>query len=122
MRAISKIIYCAEEGTYGDKPVRMVLSQSNANNKDGNFWCGRTSAANVYNYYQLIEGKGASALIRNQSDRPPYNIVYPGPDGSLAGLSSEGQCAPDEIYEKLGGNAKWEYVTLYPYDKEHNVR
>ena len=112
MRAIQKVIYCALEGTYGDKPVRLLLSQSNPKNKDGNFWCGRTSASMVWNYYQLIDEKGDSALIHNQTDKAPYNLVFP--DGSFAALL-EGSCAPGEVFKLLPESDKWAFATLYPF-------
>jgi hypothetical protein len=111
MRAVRKVIHPTEHD-------EDVLSQSNAKNKDGNFWCGRTSASIVYNYYARLGS--VPGPIKNQSDKAPYQLVYP--DGSYAALTAAGQCAPGETFERLErkGLGHWEYVPLFPPDKRNS--
>jgi hypothetical protein len=105
MRAIRKVLHMAARD-------EEVLSQSNPKNKDGNFWCGRTSASLIYNYYARL-GR-VPGPIKNRSDEAPYQLVYP--DRSFAALTPAGECAPGEVFDRLAraGVGRWDYVPLYP--------
>ncbi|MFO0614611.1 MAG: C39 family peptidase [Polyangiaceae bacterium] len=93
-----------------------ILSQSNPKNSDGNFWCGRTSASIVFNYYARL-GKVRGGPIKNQSDKEPYQLLYT--DGARAAYTADGQCAPMETFDRLTSQnvGKWEEVALWPKDK-----
>jgi hypothetical protein len=90
------------------------LSQGNEKNQDASrLWCGRTSAAMIYNYYQKVAGASDPGLIENkQGVLPPHDLVYP--DGAVVGQTTNSASGYDlhSVLEK--GVAGWERVQLYP--------
>ncbi|MEM6991651.1 MAG: hypothetical protein AAF721_14185 [Myxococcota bacterium] len=67
------------------KELRLVIPSLYQINKKGakggSDWCGRTSAAMIYNYYKAARAGGIdnalSELVINRRDRAPYDLVLP---------------------------------------------
>src|SRR5438105_3169369 len=75
-----------------------------------NYWCGRASAAMVYNYYCKAAGKADQYIDHEEGDKGPgangakYNLRFAGGSnkGKLAGVNEGGQCHPQGIFDAAG--------------------
>ncbi len=94
------------EGRWLDVP-RLQQRSSEARS---NYWCGRASAAMVYNYYCKAKGKTGEYIGHEEGEKEPglngqkLNLRYLGGSrkGKLAGVSAEGQCYPPAILTAAG--------------------
>ena len=75
-----------------------------------NFWCGRASAAMIYNYYCKAKGKTGEYVGHEEGEKEPglngqkLNLRFLGGShkGKLAGVSEDGKCDPQAIFEAGG--------------------
>ena len=110
------------------------LQQSNAKgHKGGSDWCGRTSAAMIYNYYKAAEaggmGNAVSSMAVNRRDRPPYDLVLPDGTRIVSGYNLIGaiqkakpdgwSCHPDHWDAAAGRLREGKWMVAKPlYPKE----
>ena len=96
------------EGRWLDVPR---LGQRNSEWRS-NLWCGRASAAMIYNYYCKVSEKTDQYIGHEEGPAGPglngqrYNIRFlGGPDkGKLAGVAANGTCDTDAILRAIGGS------------------
>src|SRR5689334_958275 len=94
------------EGRWLDVP----RLQQRSKEARSNFWCGRASAAMIYNYYCKAKGKTGEYVGHDEGDVVPglngqkLNLrFFGGPlKGKLAGVSEDGHCAPADIFVAAG--------------------
>lgn len=94
------------EGRWLDVPR---LQQLNGQHQSG-VWCGRTSAAMVYNYYCKAAGKTDQYIGHDDGAVGPgqngiaFNLRFAGGphSGKIAGISESGLCYPVGIWESSG--------------------
>ena len=74
-----------------------------------NFWCGRTSAAMIYAYYNKAQKK-TDTVGHQDGEKGPgangqaYNLRFIGGshDGKLAGVTESGACHPQQLFDLVG--------------------
>ena len=94
------------EGRWLDVPR---LQQLNGQHQSG-VWCGRTSAAMVYNYYCKAAEKADQYIGHEEGEVGPgqngiaFNLRFLGGphSGTIAGVSKTGQCYPAGTWETAG--------------------
>ncbi len=78
-----------------------------------NYWCGRASAAMIYNYYCKAAKKTDQYIGHDEGDTAPgangqkLNLRFlGGPNkGKIAGITSDGRCYPQGIFTAAGWHA-----------------
>src|SRR3954468_16915227 len=94
------------EGRWLDVPR---LQQRSAEVRS-NYWCGRASAAMIYDYYCKAAGKAGEYVGHDEGDAAhgpngtKLNLRFLGGPhrGALAGIDAEGMCAPVAIFTAAG--------------------
>ena len=97
------------EGRWLDVPR---LQQKN-DEVQSNFWCGRTSASMVLNYYLKFQGKTGQYVGHDEGPKgvgpngQPHNLRFLGGStkGDLSGVTKDGRCWPEGALVALGWKA-----------------
>ncbi len=88
------------EGLEG-KWVDVPRLQQHSTEVRSNFWCGRTSAAMVYNYYCKANGKAAEYIGHDDGEAGPGQNGGSS-KGKLAGVDETGKVNPADIFKQAG--------------------
>jgi murein DD-endopeptidase MepM/ murein hydrolase activator NlpD len=86
---------------------------------DSWLWSGRTSAAMLYDYYCLAQGKTSEYIGHKTGDPGPGaagryadNLRWLGGanEGAIAGVCENGRCDPSQLFDKLGWTLREGYL------------
>ena len=95
------------EGRWLDIPR---LQQKNPDENQSNYWCGRTSASMIVNYYLKFSGKASDYIAHDDGplgvgpNGNKKNLRWLGGDhkGKLSGVNDDGRCWPEGAFRAMG--------------------